>query len=102
MEDYVTFITLGMAVLLIAIIIAMRIRYRRMLKQKNEGIYLRIREEQRLNEELERARIEKETLKEVLETKLNNTPQAFTGLEKEITLLVKARKIDGEFSPRRK
>jgi hypothetical protein len=93
MEDYVTFITLGMAVLLIAIIIGMRIRYRRMLKQKNESIYCRIREEQRLNEELNHALIAKETLKEVLKIKLDDTSQASSGLEKEITLLVKARKI---------
>jgi hypothetical protein len=102
MNDYVTFITLSIAALLVAIIIGMRIRYRRMLKQKDEGIYRQIREEQRLSEELNRALIAKETLKEVLETKLNDTPQASAGLEKEITLLVKARKIDGEFSPRRK
>jgi hypothetical protein len=92
METYIT--AGGMIVLLIAVIIAMQLRYRRMLKRKDEGIYHRIREEQRLAEELQRARIAQETIQNVLDAQLRHTPPTTAdGLEKEIILLVKARKI---------
>jgi hypothetical protein len=98
MEDYMIFIALGIGSLLVAVIAAMRIRYRWLLKKKNDGICRQIFEQKRLEEELERTRIEKETLKEVLKIKSDDHQQAsgaedWNCNEKEFTLLVKARKI---------
>jgi hypothetical protein len=97
MGNYILCITIGIAAVLVAVIAAMRIRYRRILKEKDDGIFRRICEQKRLEEELEHTRIARETLKEALSAKLSDTPQPPEALEKEITLLVKARKVENDF-----
>jgi len=72
MNIYVLFAILGICILLIFIIVFQCIRYRRMIKKKNMGIFQKIKEQNHLAEELERMRIEKEVLVKILNNQLKS------------------------------
>jgi len=57
-------------VLLVTFFIIQRIRYRKMLKKKNYDIFFKIKEQSRLEKELERSKIEKEILEKILNNKV--------------------------------
>lgn len=53
-------------ILLVAVAVAVFLRVRRMLREKDKGIMQSIREQMRLSRELERTRIEKETIEKIV------------------------------------
>jgi hypothetical protein len=65
------YIIAGVGIIMVAIIIIQKIRYRKIIKEKNLWIFQQLKEQNQLVEKLERMRIEKEFLVKILETKLN-------------------------------
>ena len=70
MSAYIILTALIIALLSLTAMLAICICCRRMEREKNRSIVLRIREQDRTAKELEHTRIEKQTLEKVLEAKL--------------------------------
>ena len=61
---------MGATIFFMLIIVILRIRYRKMMREKNLDIFNHIKEEHRLAKELEHSKIEKETLEKILNDKI--------------------------------
>lgn len=70
MNEWIILMALVVAALSLAAIGLVCFRCRQMEREKNRGLVQAMREQDRIARELEQARIEKETLERVLETKL--------------------------------
>lgn len=70
MNEWIILMALVVAALSLAAIGLVCCRCRQMEREKNRGLVQAVREQDRIARELEQARIEKETLERVLETKL--------------------------------
>ena len=78
MKDHITLIALVIAALALVAVVIIFIRYRRTLREKDRNIVDGIRKRDRIEAELERTRIEKETLEKALREKLDR-PASRTG-----------------------
>ncbi|WP_288237427.1 hypothetical protein [uncultured Alistipes sp.] len=74
MYVYVILLALAVTLLSLTAAFAVCICCRRMEREKNRSIILRIREQDRTAKELEHTRIEKQTLEKVVETALSQAP----------------------------
>lgn len=70
MNEWIILMILVVAALSLAAIGLVCCRCRQMEREKNRGLVQAVREQDRIARELEHARIEKETLERILETKL--------------------------------
>ena len=70
MKEYIWIVV---CILLIGTVVILWIRYRMLERERNRGIVRLISEQTRLARELERTRIEKETLEKIVKHRLNNT-----------------------------
>ena len=70
MKEY---IWIGVCILLIAAVVILWVRYRMLERERNCGIFHQIKEQTRLAQELERMRIEKETLEKIVKRRLSET-----------------------------
>jgi hypothetical protein len=61
----------GSGILLILVITALNIRYRRMVKEKNHGIFRHIKEQNQLKKELEYINMEKQIMEKMLSSKFD-------------------------------
>jgi hypothetical protein len=61
----------GAGIFLILVIAGLNIRYRKMVKRKNHGIFLHIKEENRLKKELEHINVEKKMIEKMLSAKFD-------------------------------
>ena len=73
MKDHITLIALVIAVLALGAVGIILLRYRRTLREKDRNIVDGIRKRDRIEAELERTRIEKETLEKALREKLDSS-----------------------------
>ena len=76
MKEY---IWIGVCILLIGMVVILWVRYRTLERERDYGIFQQIKEQTRLAQELERMRIEKETLEKIVKRHLNDTDKQPTG-----------------------
>ncbi|MDR3266678.1 MAG: hypothetical protein LBT24_03810 [Tannerella sp.] len=81
-ECIIILVAIGAVVLLSAVFAALHFYYRRVIEQKDCGIVRQIREQDRLAKELERNRIEKETLERLLQSMLQGISQPSATIDK--------------------
>ena len=72
MHVFILFVIASVCVFLIITIIIQYNRYRRIIREKNMGIFQQIKVQNHLAEELERMRIEKEVLMKILNNQLKS------------------------------
>jgi len=73
MNELVFFVIATVCILLILTIVIQRLCFRKILKEKDYGIFQQIKEQTRLARELEHTLIEKNTLEKIVHHRLNDS-----------------------------
>jgi hypothetical protein len=75
MNECIIIVSIGTVAILLAVFATLHFRYRQMIEQKDRGIMRQIREQDCLAKELERTKIENETLERLKKSMLNGMLQ---------------------------